>query len=83
MTNIFIRPEFFGYKSSNEQQYKDSEIKKHHIYAPQSSSLLMKITYPDGASYSFYNIPGENLSQMNKAVAVTCNEDDIDLVANT
>ena len=43
----------------------------------------MKITYPDGASYSFYNIPGDNLSQMNKAVAVTCNEDDIDLVTNT
>ena len=83
MTSIFIRPEFFGYKSSQEVHYKESEIKKHYIYAPQATSLLMKIAYPDGASYNFYNIPGDNLSQINKAVAVTCNEEDIDLIANT
>ncbi len=83
MTNTFIRPEFFGYKSSHEVHYKEKEINNHHIYAPQSSSLLMKVMYPDGASYCFYNIPGDNLSQMNKAVAVTCNEDEIDLTANT
>lgn len=43
----------------------------------------MKQSYPDGANYNYYSIPGDPLSQLNKAVAVTCNEEDIDLVANT
>jgi len=80
MTKIFIIPEFLGTFVSSPLQRplkSTNDLAGYLIPLPLAKNNLSKITYGDDVTYNYYQIPNNQLSQMNKAFQGTINEDKI------